>query len=62
MSEKRAKLKRRAVIDERKDENGQLWRTTVVRDTVTGFKSVTRKVDAPNLEGHRSALPSNARR
>jgi hypothetical protein len=62
MSEKRARLKEGAVIDERKDENGQWWRTTVVRDTATDFKSVTRKVNAPNLEGHRSASPSDAHR
>ena len=48
MSEKRPRLKKGTVIDERKDENGQWWRTTVVRDTATGFKSVNHKMDAPN--------------
>jgi hypothetical protein len=61
MSEKRARLKKGTVIDERQDENRQWW-TTVVRDTATGFKSVTRKIEAPNCEVPQSASPSDARR
>jgi hypothetical protein len=55
MSEKRARLKKGTVIDGRQDENGQWWRTTVVRYAATGFKSVTRKIDAPNREVPQSA-------
>jgi len=62
MSEKRAGLKEGTVIDQRKDENGQWWRTTVVRDTVTGFKSVTRKIRAPNCEAPRRASQSDVSR
>jgi hypothetical protein len=61
MSKKRVRLKKATVIDERQDENGQRRRTTVVRDTATGFKSVTRKIDAPNREAPRSASQSDAR-
>jgi hypothetical protein len=62
MSKKRVRLKKGTVIDERQDENGQRWRTTVVRDAATGFKSVTRKIDAPNREDSRSASQSDAPR
>jgi hypothetical protein len=50
MNKKRVRLKKSTVIDERQDENGQSWRTTVVRDTAAGFKSVTSKIEAPNCE------------
>jgi hypothetical protein len=62
MCEKRARLKKGTVIDERQDESGQWGRTTAVRDTATGFKFVTRKIEAPNCEALRSVPQSDVRR
>jgi hypothetical protein len=62
MSKKRVRLKKGTGLDEWKDKNGQWWRCTVVKDTATGFKSVTRKIEAPNLETPRSAPQSDVRR
>jgi hypothetical protein len=46
----RARLKKGTVIDESQDKNGQWQRTTVVMDTATVFKAVTRNIDDPNRE------------
>jgi hypothetical protein len=57
----RARLKKGTVIGESQAKNGQWWRTTVVNDTGTVFKSVSHKIDAPNREAPRSAPQSDAR-
>jgi hypothetical protein len=44
----RVRLKEGTVIDEWQEDNGQWWRKTVVRDTATVVKLVTRKIDAPS--------------
>lgn len=44
----RVRLKKSTVIDEWQEEDGQWWRKTVVRDTATVVKLVTRKIDALN--------------
>jgi hypothetical protein len=43
----RTRFKKGTVIDEWKDETGQWWQSTVVKDTKTVFKSITRKIDKP---------------
>jgi hypothetical protein len=58
----RVRLKKGTVIGESQDKNGQWWRTTVVKDTGTDFKSMSHKIDAPNREAPRSATQSDARR
>jgi hypothetical protein len=47
----RKRLKKGTVLSEWQDEHGQWWRTTVVKDTATVFKCITRKIDAPSSEG-----------
>ena len=45
----RKRLKPGTVIGEWQDEHGQWWRSTVVKDMATIFKSSSQKITAPTI-------------
>ena len=62
MSEKRVRLKKGTVFSEWQGENGQWWRSTVVKDTGTVFKILNNRIDAPSREAPWSLSQSDVPR
>lgn len=62
MNEKRVRLKKGTVFGEWHDRDGQWYRSTVVKDTATAFKTLNNRIDAPSREASWSLSQSEVSR